>query len=344
MAKMIGLRSTAVASIAALLALAALPSEAMAQDRGRGRWEGNGRGPPAAQSQPRQERRSNAGARPDSGAVRPNNGVEQRIQQGQRMRAAEAAERRSQRPVATPPQAAPQQRVRTEQRNAPNWRSRGSDGGRRGDDRLGVRRPGAPPIEARRTPPVVNNGNVTEARRSRPDGSWNRSDRDRSGNNNYRGARRYEDRDRDGRPDNRWNNDRWKNDRDDRRRYDNARVHSPRWDDDRRWSYSNGRYNWNRDWRSDRRYDWNRHRREYRNVYRPGRYYAPYSSYYYRPLIVGHYLNSGFYGNSYWLSDPWEYRLPAAYGPYRWVRYFDDVLLVNIHNGMVVDVIRNFFW
>ena len=38
------------------------------------------------------------------------------------------------------------------------------------------------------------------------------------------------------------------------------------------------------------------------------------------------------------------YRLPPAYGPYRWIRYFDDALLVNIHTGMVVDSIRNFFW
>jgi hypothetical protein len=36
--------------------------------------------------------------------------------------------------------------------------------------------------------------------------------------------------------------------------------------------------------------------------------------------------------------------LPAAYGSYRWVRYYDDVLLVDVRNGRVVDVIRDFFW
>jgi hypothetical protein len=36
--------------------------------------------------------------------------------------------------------------------------------------------------------------------------------------------------------------------------------------------------------------------------------------------------------------------LPPAYGPYRWVRYYDDVLLVDIRSGYVVDMINNFFW
>ena len=129
------------------------------------------------------------------------------------------------------------------------------------------------------------------------------------------------------------------------RRYDNDRVvNGQRWDDDRRWSYSNGRYQWNRDWRNDKRYDWRRYRTQYRYIYSPGYYYAPYSNYYYRTMLVGSYLDTGFYGSRYWLDDPWHYRLPMAYGPYRWIRYFDDALLVNIHTGMVVDSIRNFFW
>ncbi|HXG80207.1 MAG TPA: RcnB family protein, partial [Sphingomicrobium sp.] len=50
------------------------------------------------------------------------------------------------------------------------------------------------------------------------------------------------------------------------------------------------------------------------------------------------------YHSRYWLHDPWYYRLPPAYGPYRWVRYWNDALLVNVHTGEVVDVIHNFFW
>jgi hypothetical protein len=38
------------------------------------------------------------------------------------------------------------------------------------------------------------------------------------------------------------------------------------------------------------------------------------------------------------------YRLPQAYGPFRWVRYYGDALLVNIYTGQVVDVVYDFFW
>ena len=34
----------------------------------------------------------------------------------------------------------------------------------------------------------------------------------------------------------------------------------------------------------------------------------------------------------------------SLYGPYRWVRYYDDVLLVDVYSGEVVDVIYDFFW
>jgi Ni/Co efflux regulator RcnB len=44
------------------------------------------------------------------------------------------------------------------------------------------------------------------------------------------------------------------------------------------------------------------------------------------------------------LNDPWQYRLPPVHGPYRWVRYYDDVLLIDVRNGYVVDVINDFFW
>ncbi|WP_409574764.1 RcnB family protein [Sphingopyxis sp. PET50] len=34
----------------------------------------------------------------------------------------------------------------------------------------------------------------------------------------------------------------------------------------------------------------------------------------------------------------------AAYGGYRWVRYYNDALLVDTYSGEVVDVIYDFFW
>ncbi len=114
--------------------------------------------------------------------------------------------------------------------------------------------------------------------------------------------------------------------------------------------YRNGSYrdgdhrSWSRDWRRDNRYDWSNYRRTNRNVYHIGRYYAPYSNYRYNRLSIGFSLNSLFYGSRYWINDPWQYRLPEAYGPYRWVRYYDDALLVDIYSGQVVDVIYDFFW
>ena len=106
--------------------------------------------------------------------------------------------------------------------------------------------------------------------------------------------------------------------------------------DYRRWDH--------RSWRNDRRYDWNRYRSANRNVFRLGVYYSPYRNYSYRRLNIGWFLDSLFYSNRYWINDPWQYRLPEVYGPYRWVRYYDDVLLVDTYTGEVVDVIYDFFW
>ena len=54
--------------------------------------------------------------------------------------------------------------------------------------------------------------------------------------------------------------------------------------------------------------------------------------------------DQAFFGQNYWIGDPGYYRLPPASGPYRWVRYYDDVLLVNIYTGEVVDEIHDFYW
>ena len=198
---------------------------------------------------------------------------------------------------------------------------------------------------------------VNERRRERQGGwnqsqgqsqgqTWNRGEERRQDDDDYR-RRREGDWNR-GDDDRRWDNRRDDNRWDDRRDGDNRRWESRR-DDDRRWS-DNRRYDrrdndrWDRGWRSDRRYDWRGHRERYRSYYRPGRYYAPYRHDRYRRFSIGIYLGSPFYSNRYWITDPWYYRLPPARGPYRWVRYYDDVLLIDIRNGYVVDVIHDFFW
>lgn len=152
---------------------------------------------------------------------------------------------------------------------------------------------------------------------------------------------------RDGRPD--WQTSRpgqqnarpaWQNNRPD---WQNARRNEA-WRDNG-WRNDRGSNRaWDRGWRSNSRYDWSNYRASNRTIYRLGRYNAPYASYRYSRVGVGFTLGSPFYGQNYWVSDPWQYRLPEVYGPYRWVRYYDDVVLVDIYSGEVVDVIYDFFW
>lgn len=112
------------------------------------------------------------------------------------------------------------------------------------------------------------------------------------------------------------------------------------WRNDRRAD----RRDWNRNWRNDRRYDWQRYRNYNRGLFNIGRYYSPYYGHNYSRFSIGFRLGSSFYSDRYWIREPWQYRLPAAYAGTRWVRYYDDVLLVDLYTGEVVDVIYNFFW
>lgn len=101
---------------------------------------------------------------------------------------------------------------------------------------------------------------------------------------------------------------------------------------------------WRRDqWRHDRRYDWRRWRDHHRSTFRIGFYSDPFGWGYQR-WGVGWRLWPSYYSSSYWLNDPFQYRLPYAPWPYRWVRYYNDALLVNTISGQVVDVEYDFFW
>lgn len=87
-----------------------------------------------------------------------------------------------------------------------------------------------------------------------------------------------------------------------------------------------------RELRRDRR-EWRRDRRE--------AYVAPYGGWSYRPVTVGFQLRPAFWGDRYVVSDFGRYSLPAPRFNQRWVRYGDDLLLVNIRNGRVLQVLRN---
>jgi hypothetical protein len=152
---------------------------------------------------------------------------------------------------------------------------------------------------------------------------------------------------RDARRADEWRNDRRGDWRDGRR--DDWRRNWRR--DDWRWGW-NGRpgwdhrdfRRWNHGWRNDRRYDWFDFRRGNRFLFSPGPYFAPFRSHRYSRIQQGFFLDSLFFQPRFFINDPWAYRLPPAYGPYQWVRYYDDVLLVDIYTGEVVDAIHGFFW
>ncbi len=100
--------------------------------------------------------------------------------------------------------------------------------------------------------------------------------------------------------------------------------------------------NWDNNWRSDRQFNWQSLRSRDRNRFHLPRYDAP-RGYSYRRYSRGSRLESFFFANQYWFNAD-EYGLPPAYGPYRWVRYYNDALLVNTYTGEIEDVIPNFFW
>jgi hypothetical protein len=195
-------------------------------------------------------------------------------------------------------------------------------------------------------------------------GQWRGND-----NRNGRDDRRGENRDRgqwNGQPNGaQWSNgdnrtDDRRGDRGDRGQW-NGRPNNWQWNNGDNRPNGNGyrpggnnwngnSHQWNRDghrwdsnrWRNDHRYDWQGWRNSHRDLFR-SRYYAP-RGYHYRSVYAGFFLEPLFYGSSYWLADPYAYRLPPVEWPLRWVRYYNDAVLVDVTSGEVVDSIPNFFW
>lgn len=210
-----------------------------------------------------------------------------------------------------------ERRVQRADRAQPNFR--GGDRGRQIADRP-QRDAGARNWQGRQERAIRTSPRVHVAEQQRWQGDRNRTERSRQW---------------DGRRDGQWSNHdgQWSN----RGSQWNDRNRDRRWDRDRR-------HNWNRDWRNDNRYNWRHYRNSHRSIFRSGRYYAPYRGYSYQRFSIGFFLEPLFYSSNYWISDTWQYRLPPAYPGTRWVRYYDDVLLVDTYSGEVIDVIYDFFW
>ena len=101
--------------------------------------------------------------------------------------------------------------------------------------------------------------------------------------------------------------------------------------------------NWNESWRHNHKYDWNHWRKIHRTLFHLAFYIDPFGWNYQR-YDIGWRLWPRFYGSRYWIMNPWEYRLPPPPPGCRWIRYYNDAILVDMWNGEVVDVIYDFFW
>jgi Ni/Co efflux regulator RcnB len=96
-----------------------------------------------------------------------------------------------------------------------------------------------------------------------------------------------------------------------------------------------------RDARQERREDWRDYRRNHRDNFRAAKFYAPFR---YRSFNIGISLNPQYYRSRYFVNNISHYRLPAPGRNMRYVRHYNDLLLVNIRSGRIIDIYRGYFW
>lgn len=98
-----------------------------------------------------------------------------------------------------------------------------------------------------------------------------------------------------------------------------------------------------REARREVREEWRDYRDRNRNLYRRPAYVGP-QGWRYRPVTPGYRFQPAYYGQRYWITDPYRYRLAAARPGTRWIRYGNDVVLVNVRTGRVIQVYDRFFF
>lgn len=86
--------------------------------------------------------------------------------------------------------------------------------------------------------------------------------------------------------------------------------------------------------------DWSTYRNYNPRLYYRGNWRAPFR---YNRWAVGARIAPAYYASSYWIRDPWMYRLPVPVYGTRWVRHYNDVILVDYRRGRVVRVIPGFY-
>lgn len=93
----------------------------------------------------------------------------------------------------------------------------------------------------------------------------------------------------------------------------------------------------------ERNEDWRDYKRTHASVYRRPAYVGP-AGYRYRPVTVGYKFTPVYYSSKYIITNYSVYRLPAPrYSYQRWVRYGNDVVLIDTRYGTVVVVHNGFF-
>ncbi|MFC4290952.1 RcnB family protein [Sphingorhabdus arenilitoris] len=75
--------------------------------------------------------------------------------------------------------------------------------------------------------------------------------------------------------------------------------------------------------------------------YRAARFNAPFR---YNSWNTGVRMSSQYYGSRYIVNNHASQRLPAPGYNQRYIRHYNDLLLVNIRSGHVVRVYRGFYW
>ena len=128
-----------------------------------------------------------------------------------------------------------------------------------------------------------------------------------------------------------------------------------------RQDYRNTSWNGDRhDWRDERDHEWH-HDRDWYDHYR-GDHYRFYGNRYYarQRFAIGYYsapwgyttrwwacgdrLPRSYYGARYVVGDYYNYGLYAPSYATAWIRVGNDVLLIDMGNGQVLDVVGDLFW
>jgi len=99
------------------------------------------------------------------------------------------------------------------------------------------------------------------------------------------------------------------------------------------------------EYREDRRDfardDWRGYRNTNRQIYRGGNFNANFRYQSFRPGVR---LGVGYYAPRYYINDFSRFRLPRPGFNQRYVRHYNDVLLVDVRTGFVINVLRGFYW